>query len=366
MQELLKFYGISIIVIIPIFLIIVRLIFKKSVLTKIGYVIIFITIVTFTIEHLGIPRSVGIPFRLIIVIGGILFLQKDIKILRRHTDLLKNISKFDLQEEINEKDLKRKDEIGEISNSLKDMKIELSKIIQQIKNNSLDLSGASIQLSSISQQISDSTNIQASSTQQISASMQQMLATIESNTEKAKDTNKITISSTKKLEQNKKMIITTLDSVGEITEKISIISEIANKTDMLSINAAIEASKAGEAGKGFAVVAQEVRKLADKTAAASQEIEKLSQKNKNISQVTSKELEKIIPEILKSSNLINNIVIASQEQQGGVEAINNSIIQLTDTTNQNSASAQEMSASSNELSKQAEKLKKIVSVFKLA
>ena len=77
------------------------------------------------------------------------------------------------------------------------------------------------------------------------------------------------------------------------------------------------------------------------------------------------ELEKIIPDILKSTKLLSNIVTASQEQQSGVQSINTSIIHLTNTTNQNSASAQEMSARAEELSAQAKKLEEIVSIFKM-
>jgi len=133
----------------------------------------------------------------------------------------------------------------------------------------------------------------------------------------------------------------------------------------LSINAAIEAARAGEAGKGFAVVSNEIRKLADKTKTASDKITKLSKNGQDISRIAGKALEKVIPEIIKSAELVNNIVSASREQQSGVEMINTSIQQLTETTNENSASAEEMSASAEELSAQAEQLKELISIFKI-
>ena len=165
--------------------------------------------------------------------------------------------------------------------------------------------------------------------------------------------------------QNKDMILQTLDSVNKISNKISIISEIADKTDILSINAAIEAARAGDAGKGFAVVAQEIRKLADITQIAAKEIGELSKTNQNISQISSKQLEKVIPEIIRSAELVNDIVVGSKEQQSSIESINNAILQLTESTNENSASAEEMSASAEELSAQAEQLKELISVFKI-
>ncbi|MEA3451775.1 MAG: methyl-accepting chemotaxis protein, partial [Bacteroidota bacterium] len=157
----------------------------------------------------------------------------------------------------------------------------------------------------------------------------------------------------------------TIKVVSEISEKITIISEIADKTDILSINAAIEAARAGEQGKGFAVVANEIRKLADKTKVASDEINQLSKTGKNVSQIAGKTLEKLLPEILNSAELVNNIVEASKQQEGSVEDINNSIQNLSEITNQNSASAEEMSASAEELSAQAEQLKQIISVFNI-
>ena len=112
------------------------------------------------------------------------------------------------------------------------------------------------------------------------------------------------------------------------------------------------------------MVAKEVRQLADKSKIASEEISELSESGQEISKKAGEKLERIIPEIMESVELVRNIVLASKEQQIGVGAINNSIQQLTEITNENSASAEEMSASAEELSAQAEQLKSLISVFK--
>ena len=241
---------------------------------------------------------------------------------------------------------------------------QMKLLIEKIKENSMNLSQASTQLSSISQQISQNANEQASTTEEIASSMEQMLAMINSNTQNAEITGKTSEKSANEIKQSNEIFIKTIQSVSEISEKISIISDISFQTNILSLNASIEAARAGNAGKGFAVVAQEVRKLAEKSKTASDEITELSQNGQDISKIAGEALEKVMPKIIKSAELVSEIVSASQEQQSGAENINTSIQQLTEITNQNSASAEEMSASAEQLSAQAEQLNELISVFK--
>jgi len=370
MTEILKFYITAIVVMAPLFIIVIRLIFKKSFLAKIGYVMIFVailvTITTFNIEHFpNIPRIIGVPIRLLIVVGGIWFLRKDLRILQTISQNLREISNFNLNIKISETELKRKDEFGELSNYLQNMISQLSGMVNQVTENTSILNNTSESLLSASVNLAQNTNEQSATTEEISSSMEEMTATVEANTNKSKDTSKISTDAALQIEKNKELIIQTLKSVSEISEKITMISEIAEKTDILSINAAIEAARAGETGKGFAVVAQEIRKLADNTQIAAKEIEELSKNNRTISEISSKQLEKIIPQITTSAKMVNNIVVANQEQEQSINAINNAILQLTETTNDNSATAEEMSASAEELSVQAEQLKKLISVFKV-
>jgi len=241
----------------------------------------------------------------------------------------------------------------------------LLKMAEGIKDGSEQIFKASEQLASNSQQISSNANEQASTTEEISSSMEEMLAMISSNTQNASITGKSAKKSAHEIKQSNEFFIQMINSVSEIINKNSIITEIAKKTDILSINAAIEAARAGETGKGFAVVAYEIRKLADKTKMAAEEISELSEKGKDVSKIAGDKLSKTIPDIIKSAELVNHIVLAGKEQQSGVENINNSIQQLTEITSQNSASAEEMSASAEELSAQAEQLKELISVFKI-
>ncbi len=306
---------------------------------------------------------------LIIVIGIVIFLvisyfisRAVVNPLQKAIAFMKRISNKEIDFQIKEK---RKDEIGELYSSINEVNKNFIEIITNINETASAVLNAGQQLSSISLEIAQSANEQASTTEEVSTSMEQMLAMISSNTENAEITGKTSEESAQEIEESNKIFIQTIESVSKINEKISVIAEIAEKTDMLSINAAIEAARAGEVGKGFSIVASEIRKLADKTKTASDEINKLSKSGKDISKLAGEKLSKIIPEIIKSAELVNNIVVASKEQQSGVEMINISIQQLTEITNSNSASAEEMSTSAEELSAQAEQLKSLISVFKI-
>ncbi len=186
-------------------------------------------------------------------------------------------------------------------------------IIQEVQQASNTISNASNQLSSASQGVSNRANEQAATTEEVATSMEQMLAMINSNMENAEMTGQTSTKSANEMKQSNEIFVKTIKSVSQISEKITIISEIANKTDILSINAAIEAARAGENGKGFAVVANEIRKLADKTKIASDEITKLSKNGHDISRIAGEKLKNAIPEIMKSAELVNNIVSAGKE-----------------------------------------------------
>jgi methyl-accepting chemotaxis protein len=151
----------------------------------------------------------------------------------------------------------------------------------------------------------------------------------------------------------------------EIAGKISIIEEIARQTNLLALNAAIEAARAGEHGKGFAVVASEVRKLAERSQAAAAEISHLSGSSVQVAEKAGELLAKLVPDIQKTADLVQEISGASAEQNSGAQQINKAIQQMDQVVQQNASYAEEMASTGEELSSQSEHLQEIMRIFKV-
>jgi methyl-accepting chemotaxis protein len=151
----------------------------------------------------------------------------------------------------------------------------------------------------------------------------------------------------------------------EIAEKISIIEEIARKTDLLALNAAVEAARAGEHGKGFAVVASEVRKLAERSQTAAAEISRLTAEGVSVAEQAGQLLVKLVPDIRKTAELVQEIAASSAEQSSGAGQVNSAIQQLDQVIQQNASASEEMASTAEELSSQAEILQSTIAFFKI-
>ena len=192
-----------------------------------------------------------------------------------------------------------------------------------------------------------------------------MNAAIRQNADNAQQTEKIAVKSSADAAESGKAVSEAVTAMKDIAGKISIIEEIARQTNLLALNAAIEAARAGEHGKGFAVVASEVRKLAERSQAAAGEISKLSTSSVEVAERAGAMLTKLVPDIQKTAELVQEISAASKEQASGTDQINSAIQQLNQVVQQNAGSAEEMASTSEELSSQAEQLQGTVSFFKV-
>jgi methyl-accepting chemotaxis protein len=154
-----------------------------------------------------------------------------------------------------------------------------------------------------------------------------------------------------------------VSAMKEIASKISIIEEIARQTNLLALNAAIEAARAGEHGKGFAVVAAEVRKLAERSQKAAGEINQLSATTLRVSERSGEMLDKLVPDIQRTAELVQEISAASKEQDTGAEQINKALQQLEQVIQQNASAAEEMASTTEELTGQSDQLVSALSFF---
>jgi methyl-accepting chemotaxis protein len=195
--------------------------------------------------------------------------------------------------------------------------------------------------------------------------MEQIVSSIQQNADNASQTVSITINTNQSIEEGNKSTGIALDIMKEVAEKITVINEIAFQTNLLALNAAVEAARAGEHGKGFAVVAAEVRRLAERSSIAASEIISLSQKGAQVSQRARELMNKNLPEIQKTSHLIQEITSASLEQKSGSIQVNDSVQQLNGITQQNAASSEELASNAEELSAKSKQLIELISFFKI-
>ncbi|PLX19507.1 MAG: chemotaxis protein [Salinivirgaceae bacterium] len=275
------------------------------------------------------------------------------------------IAKGDLTVEIEDKFLNQKDEIGILANALQAMADKLSQIVEDIVEGAENIASASQELSSTSQQMSQGSSEQASSAEEVSSSMEEMASNIQQNTDNAKQTEKISLKASDDIAQGNTAVNQTVDSMKNIADKITIISEIARQTNILALNAAVEAARAGEHGKGFAVVADEVRKLAARSQESAAEIDETSKNSVSIAENSGKLLAEIVPDIQKTAKLVQEIAAASAEQSSGADQVNSAIQQLNQVTQQNAAAAEEMATSSEELASQADQMRDTMAFFKI-
>ena len=239
----------------------------------------------------------------------------------------------------------------------------LTRTVSDIRSIAGEVSAASQSISTASVQVSKGASAQAAAAEEASSSMEEMVSNIKQNADNAGQTDKIANKSAKDAQESGKSVLEAVAAMKEIANKISIIEEIARQTNLLALNAAIEAARAGEHGKGFAVVAAEVRKLAERSQKAAGEINQLSSTTLRVSEKSGEMLDKLVPDIQRTAELVQEISAASKEQDTGAEQINKALQQLEQVIQQNASAAEEMASTTEELTGQSEQLVSALSFF---
>ena len=356
----------------PLGILSIRYFFKGSILLKItAYWVVTLTVVDVLANLNGLyPEIFSNLLNIPIGLGVILYsFNRTAKEVRKPLDesiaALQKLAQGDLNIEVNKELINKNNELGRLTKSIDGLSKKLKEVIEGITVASNEIEGAGQQLSSNSLQLSHAANEQASSLEEISATMEEIVSSIQQNADNSKLTESIAINTNKGLEESAVSTNIALDAMNEIAEKITIINEIAFQTNLLALNAAVEAARAGDQGKGFAVVAAEVKRLAERSRNSASEIIEVSQKGAQVSEQARELMNKNLPEVKRTSELIQEISAASIEQRTGSMQVNESVQQLNSITQSNASSAEELASSAEELTAKSKNLTDLISFFKL-
>lgn len=303
----------------------------------------------------------GIITILIMIVGNAI-----IRPVLKAVGLVKTVAAGDLTTDVSRNQNENaKDEIGQLTAALAEMAERLKSVVADVKTGAGNIASESQNLSAVSEDLSQGTTEQAASAEEASSSIEEMNATIRQNADNASQTEKIALKSASDARESGAAVAEAVHAMKDIASRISIVEEIARQTNLLALNAAIEAARAGEHGKGFAVVAAEVRKLAERSQAAAGEISQLSISSVDVAERAGHMLSKLVPDIQKTAELVQEITSASKEQAGGADQINSAVQQLNKIIQKNAGAAEEMSATAAELNSQADQLQNTVSFFRV-
>jgi methyl-accepting chemotaxis protein len=306
--------------------------------------------------------GISVVVMIILLLAGYFTNRSITRPVKKGVEFARAIESGDLTARVN---IRQNDEIGDLAQSLENMANKLNQMVSRITTSAEKINSTSGEINHKSDELSNGAGHQASSSQQVASSMEEMAANIQQNSNNSKTTEKISTETAQRGGEIGKAAEASLTSIRNIADKITVINDIAFQTNILALNAAVEAARAGEYGKGFAVVASEVRKLAEKSKHAAEEIEGYSDSSVATTEKAQQMISQVVPEIEKTSKLVQEISAASHEQNEGAEQVNKALQSLNRITQDNVNRFEGLRQNATELSEQAEVLKEITGYFKI-
>ncbi|MBK3519673.1 methyl-accepting chemotaxis protein [Carboxylicivirga marina] len=279
---------------------------------------------------------------------------------------LKRLSEGDFKITNDESHKYGTDEISEMLRATNELSHKLHTVIMDVRQGIETMLTASNKTSSTSEQLSNAAKEQAASVEEMAATLEEIAANIRQNSHNATQTGNISKDANTGIKEVSTKSKEAVKTNATIKQRIEIINSIADRTDLLAINAAVEAARAGEHGRGFAIVAGEVRKLAETSKKAADEIIAMSQIGYKTITEAVEVMDTTIPNVEKTSDLVQEIVTASHEQSNGTNQVNVAVQQLNALTQQNASSSEELAKHAYDLEKQAHQLRNMISFFRLS
>ncbi len=369
MHELLIFSGLMTAVL-PFAYLVLRWLFKKSVLFIISLLTVIIiycvSVLYFIVGQFGLIQMVWtVPAALLIGLFVFYFIRQIVQLpLLEAVSQLNKIAEGDLNIK-NVKNLQTgKTELGSLSSSIQKLAFVLKHLIKEINRSSDELLHSGVQLTTHTQHLAKDSSEQAASSEELSSTMEEIAAMVGGNALNADKSHLLAAENMNHLAQLYQLSSDINTAIKGIGEKTQIINDIATQTNILALNAAVEASRAGEAGRGFAVVAAEIRKLAEKSRQAADDISQLSSESQVVVHTSAQLFNQVLPHLRSSAELIAEISAASAEQRSGIDQVNHALQQLNQVTQNNASASEKIANTSDHLKRVAERLKNSLQFFK--